>query len=96
MAGKCKPGKKQALVVVVLDTDDGMDDFMIVQSLGTCGLVTKLKKLLTILVKDFLKQVDGCSVKDFDESDIDDILTEEPFCPSPIANAGFIQVKFLN
>ena len=92
----CKPGKKQALVVVVLDSDDGLDDFRIVESLSTCGLVTKLKKLLTILLEDFLERVDGCSVKTFDENDIGDILTEEPYCPSRMANAGFIQVKFLN
>ena len=94
--GKCKPGKKKALVVTVLDPDEGIDDYRIVESLSTCGLETKLRKLFSDLVPDFMKRVNGAGDFDVTDNDIDDLLTEEPFCPSRIAGAGFIQVKFLN
>jgi len=87
----CKPGKKQALLVVVIDDQDGLDEFRIVESLSTCGLVTKLKKLLPPIIKRFIEQTgDG----DYFEDDVDDILSEEPFIGNKVS--GFIQVKFLN
>jgi len=95
MAGKCKPGKKKALVVVVVDPDDGIDDFRIVESVSTCGLEKKLRNLLITIVPDFMQRLDG-TFDTFDVCDVDDLLEEEPFCPSRIAGSGFVQVKFLN